>query len=95
MRVVHDCDELSYLNPTDLVLHKIDQEPISNLPTTVFDLFQKRRLRRFERSDARVFKSAAKHLQSQRDVPQIPDIIGVNRELTVSGLLCLVFDLLR
>lgn len=70
----------THLNPTNLVLHEIDQKTIRNLSLSLLHAFQQRGLGRFETRHARAFQARAEHFQAQADVPQIPDVLRVDRE---------------
>jgi hypothetical protein len=71
----------TYLNPADLMLHEINQEPLRYLTTPLLHPIQEFGLRRLQPPSAILFQRAANHLQPKRDAPEPPDIFGVDGEL--------------
>ena len=70
----------THLNPTDLMLHEIDQEAIRDLALALLHALQQSRLGRLQARHAGALQTRAQHLQAQADVPQVPHVLRVDGE---------------
>lgn len=71
----------THLNPTNLMLNKVDQEPISNLVRLASDLLQQCSFWWLQRRYTRALETTAQHLQPETNIPEIPYILRVDSQI--------------